>query len=331
MTSLSNKNVLVTGAAGFIGSHVVERLVEEGAHVRAFIRYTSQSHLGWLSDLRPKTLSEIEIVRGDLRDASAVLDATRGIQIVIHLGALIGIPYSYVHPRETAETNVLGTLNVLMAIRESSGVERLIHTSTSEVYGTAQYVPIDEKHPLQAQSPYSASKIGADKLVESFHTAYGLPVTTLRLFNTYGPRQSARAVIPTIVTQALKGSDLSLGSTTPIRDLTYVTDTAEAFLQASVASGLEGKTIHLGTGVGSTIGEVVKLTGKILKKSLTTRVDPARVRPPQSEVERLISDNRLAKQLLHWSPKTALEDGLDKTVAWIRSHLDHYKSGQYEI
>jgi len=321
----------VTGAGGFIGSHLVERLTDLGAKVRAFVRYTSRANIGWLSSLSPQMLSKIHIVRGDLKDASAVKAAVSDMEIVFHLGALIGIPYSYVAPRETAETNLMGTLNVLMAIREVPSVERLIHTSTSEVYGTAQVVPMDEKHPLCAQSPYSATKIGADKLVESFYSSFALPSVILRPFNTFGPRQSARAVIPAIVTQALKGNEILLGSTTPIRDLTYVSDTVDGFVKAAQTPGIEGRTINLGSGVGVSIEEVVEKVGTCLGKRLTIHSDEARLRPAKSEVERLISNFEIAKNLLHWSPQVSLDSGLKMTIEWISKNLHLYKIGAYEV
>ncbi len=323
------KSVVVTGAGGFIGSHLIERLVELGAKVRAFVRYTSRPQAGFLDDLPPDTRRAIEIVRGDLRDFNAVLDATQGASVVFHLGALIGIPYSYVHPRETIETNVLGTLNVLMAGRIHA-VERIIHTSSSEVYGTARYAPIDENHPLQGQSPYSASKIGADKIAESFFDSYDLPVVIVRPFNTYGPRQSARAVIPTIITQALSGEEIRLGNLAPRRDFTYVTDTVEGFIIAAECEKAVGRTINLGASAEISIGDLVEKIGTILGRKLQVRQDVIRQRPTSSEVERLISDNRLARELLGWQPQVTLDDGLRRTVEWVSSHLHLYQIGRYE-
>lgn len=325
-----NKKVLVTGAGGFIGSHLVERLVEAGASVRAFVHYNSRADPGLLRMAVPENLSRIELVGGDLRDADAIRAAVKGCQFVFHLGALISIPYSYLHPAEVVESNFMGTLNVLMACRDFE-VERLVHTSTSEVYGTALKPMIDESHPLQGQSPYSASKIGADKLAESFHCTYDLPVVTVRPFNTYGPRQSARAVIPTIITQAIAGSTIRLGSLDTIRDFTYVDDTVNGFLCAAMAGNVEGCTFNLGTGEAVSIGD---LSAKIIQKVGThvkVKADAARLRPRKSEVKRLLSDNSLAREKLGWNPVVSLDDGLDKTIFWIKENLNHYRVGIYEL
>lgn len=322
--------MLVTGAGGFIGSHLVERLVSEGASVRAFVRYNSRGDAGLLRLVPTEVLRQVQIVAGDIRDSDAIHKAVEGRQVVFHLGALISIPYSYLHPLEVAETNVLGTLNVLIACRELK-VDRLIHTSTSEVYGTAQRVPIDENHPLQGQSPYSASKIGADKLAESFFYAYNLPVMTVRPFNTFGPRQSARAVIPTIITQAIAQSVIRLGNLETTRDFTYVDDTVDGFVKAAEASGVEGKTINLGTGsdikIGALVEKIIHLTGS----SAHVEIDAARLRPVDSEVQRLLSNNALAYITLGWAPKTGLDDGLKQTVEWIKEHLHLYRIGSYEF
>jgi len=328
------KQVLVTGAGGFIASHLVEALAAGGARVRAFVRYNSRGDPGLLRMIPKEVLSKVEVMAGDLRDLPAVQGAVRGCSHVFHLGALISIPYSYVHPAEVVETNVMGTLNVLMAAAEAAGVEgieRLVHTSSSEVYGTALRVPIDEEHPLQGQSPYSASKIGADKLAESFYRAYDLPVVTLRPFNTYGPRQSARAVIPTIITQALSGDTITLGNLEARRDLTYVSDTVEAFLKVAQVEGVEGETINLGTGSEASVGELAEIVGKLLGRRVTVRVDEARLRPEKSEVERLLADNRRAMELIGWAPQVGLRDGLGRTIEWIRGHMEHYLPGQYQI
>lgn len=330
MTTRLQGKVLVTGAGGFIGSHLVERLVQMGLEVRAFVRYTSRPQAGFLDISSREVRSAIEFVRGDLRDSHAVREAVRGMDLVFHLGALIGIPYSYVHPRETIETNVTGTLNVLMAARETS-ITRVVHTSSSEVYGTARYVPIDEEHPLQGQSPYAASKIGADKIAESFYLSYGLPVVTLRPFNTYGPRQSARAVIPTIITQGLVGEEIALGNLSPRRDLTYVSDTVEGFVKAAASQGAEGQTINLGTSSETSIGDLVKKIGQLMGKTLHVRIDAVRQRPSDSEVERLLSDNSRAIKILGWQPKVSLEQGLQQTIHWVAEHLDSYRIGGYEI
>ncbi len=326
----SQQTVLVTGAGGFIGSHLVERLAALGVRVRAFIRYTSRPQAGFLDTLDQKMRASIEIVRGDLRDYDAIVQAMRGTAVVFHLGALIGIPYSYVHPRETIDTNVTGTMNVLMAAREC-GVGRIIHTSSSEVFGTARYAPIDENHPLQAQSPYSASKIGADKIAESFSDSYNLPVVILRPFNTYGPRQSARAVIPTIITQALADEEITLGNLTPRRDFTYVTDTVEGFIKAAECEAAIGRTINLGTSTEVSVGDLVGKIGAILGKELRVLQDVMRQRPTGSEVDRLISDNRLARELLGWQPSVLLDKGLARTVEWVSQNLNSYRVGNYEI
>jgi len=324
-----NKNVLVTGAGGFIGSQLVEALLAAGAHVRAFIRYTSRGDPGFLNLIPAERSKQVEVISGDLRDMRAVYDAARNCELVYHLGALISIPYSYRHPAEVAEVNFMGTLNVLMACREL-GLPRLVHTSTSEVYGTARRAPIDEEHPLQGQSPYSASKIGADKLAESFYSAYGLPVVTVRPFNTYGPRQSARAVIPTIITQALAMNTIHLGSTTTIRDFTYVDDTVNGFLYTAMAKSVEGDTFNLGTGESVTIGELAEKIIQKVGNPVKVEVDASRLRPEKSEVMRLLSDNSLARERLGWSPNVNLDDGLERTIAWVRENLSHYRVGIYE-
>jgi NAD dependent epimerase/dehydratase len=323
------KNVLVTGAGGFIASHLVESLVERGARVRAFVRYNSRGDTGLLGQLSRAALDEVEVIAGDLRDLPAVQEAVRGMSHVFHLGALIAIPYSYLHPAEVVETNVLGTMNILLAARTYS-VERVIHTSTSEVYGTAIYTPIDEKHPLQGQSPYSASKIGADKLSESFYCAYNLPVVTIRPFNTYGPRQSARAVIPTIISQVLTGDTLHIGSLETRRDFTYVMDTVAGFLKCGEVSGIEGQTFNLGTGKEYTVGEIIEKVIQISGKEIEVVIDPARLRPQKSEVMRLLSDNSKARADLGWEPRVSMEEGLALTVAWIKAHLDLYHPERYQ-
>ncbi len=326
----ANKKVLVTGAGGFIGSHLTERLVEAGASVRAFVRYNSRADPGLLRMAAPETVSKLELVGGDLRDADAIRKAVEGCQFVFHLGALISIPYSYLHPVEVSESNFIGTLNVLLACHDL-GIQRLIHTSTSEVYGTALTPMIDESHPLQGQSPYSASKIGADKLAESFHCAYQVPVVTVRPFNTYGPRQSARAVIPTIITQAIAGNTIHLGNLSAIRDFTYVDDTVNGFLCAAVAKDVEGCTFNLGTGEAVSIGD---LSARIIQKvgnPVQVEVDAARLRPQKSEVRRLLSNNSLARERLDWSPLVGLDDGLERTISWIKENLNHYRVGIYEL
>jgi len=324
-----DKPVLVTGAGGFIGSHLAEALLTRGAQVRAFVRYTSRRDPGLLRDLSPGDFAGLEIIAGDLRDERAVRQAIQGCELVFHLGALISIPYSYQHPLEVAETNFMGSLNVLAACLDA-GVERLVHTSTSEVYGTARRVPIDEGHPLQGQSPYSASKIGADKLAESFYCAYGLPVVTVRPFNTYGPRQSARAVIPTIITQALASETIRLGNLETTRDFTYVDDTVRGFLLAAEAADVVGQTFNLGSGAEISIGDLAHKIIRILGRPVEVKLDRERLRPEASEVLRLLSDNSLAKQRLGWEPEFSLEQGLERTIAWVREHLDRYRVGSYE-
>lgn len=326
----ADKKVLVTGAGGFIGSHLVERLAGEGASVRAFVRYNSRADAGLLKLAPPEILSSIELIGGDLRDSDAVRKAVEGCRIVFHLGALISIPYSYYHPVEVAETNLMGTLNVLLACRDL-GVERLIHTSTSEVYGTAQRVPIDEAHPLQGQSPYSASKIGADKLAESFFCAFSVPVVTVRPFNTFGPRQSARAVIPTIITQVLARQSIRLGNLETTRDFTYVDDTVSGFLCAAQKEGIEGMTFNLGTGSEIAIGVLARTIIEKIGVPVSVELDQERLRPEGSEVMRLLSDNSRARSQLGWRPEVGLDEGLNRTIAWIRENLGNYRIGVYEL
>jgi dTDP-glucose 4,6-dehydratase len=326
--SWRGKRVLVTGAGGFIGSHLAERLVELGARTRALVHYRSDDSRGGLN--RSPSRGDLEIVAGDVRDRESVAAAMRDREVVFHLAALIGIPYSYHAPASYVQTNIEGTLNVVQAARHL-GVERLVHTSTSEVYGTVRYVPIDEAHPLQAQSPYAASKVGADKLVESFVCSFDLPAVTLRPFNTYGPRQSARAVITTIITQALAGPRVRLGNVHPTRDLNYVTDTVEAFVRAGTAPDALGQTINIGSGRELSVADVSRLIGTLLGKDLVLDVDEARVRPRGSEVERLVADASLAKRVLGWQPTISLEEGLQRTITWIREHHDDYRPGQYVV
>lgn len=317
--------MLVTGAGGFIGSHLVERLLAQGHEVRAFIRYTSRGSSGFLAGA---TGGAAEVVAGDLRDPEAVRGALKAMDAVIHLGALIGIPYSYVHPVETAQTNVLGTLNILTAARDL-GTGLVVHTSSSEVYGSARTVPIGEDHPLTAQSPYAASKIAADKLVESFWLSYQLPSVTIRPFNTYGPRQSPRAVIPTIVGQALWGSEIRLGNLHPTRDFTYVADTVDAFVRALVTPAAIGRTVNLGTSTEISIGDLARQVCAVLGVERRVVLDHQRVRRQGSEVERLVSDNRMAKALLEWAPRTDLKTGLTATVEWLRNHRDQLDPAIY--
>jgi dTDP-glucose 4,6-dehydratase len=326
----TNKKVLVTGAGGFIASHLVERLVREGAQVRAFLRYNSRNDVGMLRLIPADVFSQVEIIHGDLRDSEAVRGAVKGVDTVFHLGALIAIPYSYVHPREVIDVNIMGTMNVLMAARDL-GVRRVVHTSTSEVYGTARYVPIDEAHPLQGQSPYSASKIGADKIAESFYRSFELPVVTLRPFNTYGPRQSMRAVIPTIITQTLTRDEIKLGSLEPSRDFTFVTDTANGFLRIAEAENVLGEEINLGNDNTIRIGDLVEKIFGIVGKSPKVITDAQRIRPGKSEVMKLWASNEKAKKMIGWEPRVKLDEGLRATVEWIAAHLDLYKPDQYTV
>lgn len=311
--------VLVTGAGGFIGGHLAAELTRRGAKVRALLRYTSRGDRGTLGWLPAEIQREVETFFGDLRDVESVQHATRGMRTVFHLGAQIAIPYSYVNPRDFFETNVLGTLNVAQAAL-AAGVERLVHTSTSEVYGSAQTVPITETHPLEAQSPYAASKIGADKLMDSFHRSYGLPVVTVRPFNTYGPHQSPRAIVPTIVGQALAGDRVRLGALEPRRDLTYVSDTVAGFLSAAEVPEAIGRTIQLGTGDAVSVAEIVDAVAAQLGRPLRVELDPERLRPAASEVQLLVSDPGMARELIGWNPAVGLRAGLAETIAWMQRH-----------
>lgn len=325
---ITGKKVLVTGAAGFIGSHLTQQLLLSGAKVRAFVRYNSMNSHGFLEQLPPEQRSEIEVVTGDLRDPHAVHEAVRGTEIVFHLGALISIPYSYQHPTDVVQTNVMGTLNVLQAVR-NVGIARMVHTSTSEVYGTAQYVPIDEFHPLQGQSPYSASKIAADKIVESFHRSYHTPVVTIRPFNAYGPRQSMRAVIPTIINQALNGSEIVLGNLSVTRDFTFVEDTARAFICAAMSDEAVGEVFNVGSGFDISIQDLVQIILRLVGRNLPVRVDDTRLRPEKSEVRRLLADSSRAAKVLQWRPAVPLEEGLRRTLEWIRRHQHLYRWDRY--
>ncbi len=326
----SGREVLVTGAGGFIGSHLTERLAREGARVRAFVRYNSRGDVGLLGLLAPELFSQLNVIAGDLRDVEAMRQAVRGVDTVFHLGALIAIPYSYLHPREVVETNVMGTLNLLMAVREY-GVRRMVHTSTSEVYGTAQYVPIDEVHPLQGQSPYSASKIGADKVVESFYCSFETPVATLRPFNTYGPRQSARAVIPTIISQALSRDEIHLGALSPMRDFIFVEDTVRGFLRMAEAEKAVGQQINVGAGDCIAIGDLADRVLQLVGRDLPIVTEEKRLRPSKSEVMRLHASNAKARDLLGWEPRVSLDEGLARTIDWIRENLGRYRPDVYEV
>ena len=326
-----NNKVLVTGAGGFIGSHLTEELVRRGYPVKAMVHYNSSGQWGWLDTLDRSTLDQIEIFPADIRDPHAVSRAVRGCHTVYHLAALIAIPYSYIAPASYISTNVNGTLNVLEACRDYE-VSRIVHTSTSETYGSAQYVPIDERHPIVGQSPYSASKIAADKLVESFHLSFDMPVVTIRPFNTFGPRQSARAVIPTIISQALSGAEqISLGSLEPVREFSYVKDTAAGFIAGALADTAVGRTFNIGPGKGVSIGKLAELLLQACDSKARIVCDPQRVRPKNSEVQRLISDNQQALSLLDWQPKFTLTQGIEETVAWMRNNLHRYKPAIYNV
>lgn len=323
-----DKRVLVTGAGGFIGSHLTEHLVGRGARVRALVHYNALGSRGWLD--KSPCVGHCEVVAGDITDQESVDRAIRDREIVFHLAALIAIPYSYAAPALFLRTNAEGTLSVLQATRKFE-VERVIHTSTSEVYGTARYVPIDEVHPLQGQSPYSASKIAADKLAEAFFCSFDLPVVTVRPFNTFGPRQSARAVIPTIMTQCLTGGTVRLGSLHPTRDLNFVDNIVEGFLAAAECPDAVGQTINLGSGREISIENLARLIARLTGVKMEIVQQSERLRPEKSEVDRLLADNSLAKSLLKWKPQVSLEEGLEKTLDWLKEHLDQYKPDVYAI
>jgi NAD dependent epimerase/dehydratase len=327
---MASGKALVTGAGGFIGGHLVARLVRDGAQVRALCRYNSRNDRGTLDWLPSEIVDEVEVVLGELRDIESVTKAAEGADTIFHLGALIAIPYSYVNPRDFFEVNVLGTMNVAQAAL-AAGARRVIHTSTSEVYGSARAVPITEEHPLEPQSPYAASKLGGDKLMDAWHRSYDLPVTVLRPFNTYGPHQSARAVLPTIISQALAGDIVRLGSTHPRRDLTYVDDTTAGFVAAAQSDAAIGRTIQLGTNHDVSIGELVTAVGEVVGRELEVETDPARIRPEGSEVERLISSPALAEELMGWRPEVDLHEGLRRTIEWIQANQDRFRTDHYVI
>ena len=324
----NNKNVLVTGAGGFIGSHLTEKLIELGATVTALVHYNALGTWGWLDESPYK--NDIKVIAGDITDRDSVQNAVKGNEIVFHLAALIAIPYSYRAPASYIRANIDGTLNILSAA-QALGVERVVHTSTSEVYGTAKYVPITEQHPLQGQSPYSATKIGADKIAESFYLSYNVPVVTIRPFNTFGPRQSARAIIPTIITQCLSGGVVKIGALHPTRDLNYVQNTVNGFVLAGKEPKAVGQTINLGSGKEISIGDLAKMIAGKLGKSLQIEQDDSRLRPPGSEVERLLADNRLARELLGWEPVIDLSRGLDITIEWLKKNIHKYRPGVYTV
>ncbi|WP_199616753.1 NAD-dependent 4,6-dehydratase LegB [Paenibacillus alkalitolerans] len=331
------KTIFVTGADGFIGSHLTETLVREGYNVRAFVLYNSLGSWGWLDHADKDVKTSLDVVLGDIRDPHGVKQAMKGCDAVLHLAALIAIPYSYHSPDTYVDTNIKGTLNVLQAARELD-VSKVVHTSTSEVYGTARFVPITEEHPLQGQSPYSASKIGADQMAMSFYLSFGTPVSIIRPFNTYGPRQSARAVIPTVITQIASGKrSIRLGSLHPTRDFNYVTDTVSGFIQMMESEQAVGETVNIGSNYEISIGETVEMIADIMETQIRIESDERRLRPEKSEVERLWADNSKAKQLIGWEPRFAgkegLRRGLEETIRWFSEpkHLEMYKTGMYTI
>jgi len=324
----NGRKVLVTGAGGFVGSHLCEVLVGQGAQVTAMIRYTGRADWGNLEHLPAERKQALRVVAGNIEDPHFVLRCVEGQDVVFHLAALITIPYSYVAPTSYVRTNVEGTVNVLEAARFHR-TPRIVHTSTSETYGTAQYTPIDEKHPMQGQSPYSASKIGADKIVESYWRSFQVPVATLRPFNTYGPRQSARAVIPTIISQALTQKQVRLGDLRPVRDLTFVRDTVEAFMAIAGCDAALGETVNAGYGKGITMGDLAQLVLSLMGRQVPLVTEAERVRPENSEVFQLLADNRKALSLLGWAPRTSLHDGLAEVIAFVEGHLDLFKPEIY--
>ncbi|PKP46147.1 MAG: NAD-dependent dehydratase [Bacteroidetes bacterium HGW-Bacteroidetes-12] len=331
--NLINKKILVTGADGFIGSHLVETLVDKGYDVKAFVYYNSFNSWGWLDTFPKEKLEKIEIFTGDIRDPNGVRTAIKGCDVVFHLAALIAIPYSYHSPDSYVDTNIKGTLNVLQACRDL-GVEKLLVTSTSEVYGTALYVPIDEKHPKQGQSPYSATKIGADYMAESFYRSFDLPVTTVRPFNTFGPRQSARAVIPTIITQLLSGkTEIKLGAIHPTRDLLFVKDTVNGFVEIAKSDLTNGQEINIATNSEISIGDLAQELINKINPQAKLVTDEERLRPEKSEVERLFGDNTKIKQLTNWKPSYTLDKGLTETIAWFsqKENLAQYKVDIYNV
>jgi NAD dependent epimerase/dehydratase len=330
---LNKKNVLVTGSDGFIGSHLVEGLLDEGCKVRAFTYYNSFNSWGWLDSLEPEKQDKIDVFTGDIRDPNGIRKAMEGIDVVFHLAALIGIPFSYHSPDSYVDTNIKGTLNVLQSARDL-GVTKVLVTSTSEVYGTARYVPIDENHPFQGQSPYSATKIGADRIAESFYRSFGLPVTIVRPFNTYGPRQSARAIIPTTITQLLAGKkEIKLGSLHPTRDLTYVKDTVKGFIDVAASEKTNGQEINICTETEISIGDLAGKMIAMIDPKATVVMDTERVRPEKSEVERLFGSKKKIKELTGWTPEYTLEEGLKETIEWFRQkdNMRKYKPDVYNV
>ena len=330
MFAWDKKKVLVTGAGGFIGSHLTERLFELGAKIRAFVRYTSRSDEGFIKYFSDDLRNDMDIVYGDIRELETVVKAIDGVDIIFNLAALVGIPYSYIHPQEVIEANTIGTLNILMAARDA-GIEKLVQTSTSEVYGTARYVPINEDHPKQPQSPYSASKIAADAIALSFYHSIDLPGAVIRPFNTYGPRQSDRAVIPSIISQALTKDRLTLGNMTPTRDFTFVTDTAEGFIKVAESEKSVGMEINIGSGREISIEDLTRKIISLVGRDIVVEHDKERLRPAHSEVERLCADNTRARDLLGWLPKISLTHGLEETISFIKSNPGFYDPDKYRV
>ncbi len=335
--ALSGKKMMVTGADGFIGSHLTETLVREGHSVRAFVCYNALNTWGWLDDSEPEIKDALEVVAGDIRDPHGVLSAMKGVDVVFHLAALIAIPYSYYYPESYFDTNIKGTLNVLQAAR-TLGTEKIVQTSTSEVYGTAQYVPIPETHPLNAQSPYAASKIGADQMALAFHRAFGTPVTVIRPFNTYGPRQSNRAVIPTIITQIAQGArKIRLGALTPTRDFNYIKDTVRGFIAVAETPGTVGEVVNIGSGFEVSVGETAEIIAALMGATIEIETDAQRLRPEKSEVQRLCADTAKARRLFGWRPDygglAGFRRGLAQTIAWFNdpNNLKRYKTGRYDL
>jgi len=330
MYNWKGKKVLVTGAGGFMGSHLTESLVKKGARVTAFVRYNSRNDPGCIKMVSQEIKDSMRIVYGDLRELETLRKAMKGNSVIFNLAALVGIPYSYIHPNEVVETNTIGTLNVLTAARVE-GIEKFVQTSTSEVYGSARYIPIDEKHPKQPQSPYSASKIASDAIALSYYYAFNLPVTIIRPFNTYGPRQSARAVIPTIITQALTNQGLKLGNTRSTRDFTFISDTVEGFVKIAESENSIGQEINIGSSFEISIYDLAKKIISILGRDVKLIEDKLRIRPQKSEVERLFCDNSKAFKIIKWKPKISLEEGLIKTIEWIQNSMNLYDPGKYQV
>lgn len=329
--NLKGKHVLVTGADGFIGSHLVQRLLKEGAQVRAFVYYNSFNSWGWLDSFSKSQLKKIDIFTGDIRDPNGVLEATKGIDVIFHLAALIGIPFSYHSPDSYVDTNIKGTLNVLQAAKKEN-VKRIIHTSTSEVYGTAQYAPISEDHPINPQSPYAATKSAADSLVLSFYRSFDLPVTILRPFNTFGPRQSARAIIPTIISQIYSGkTSIKIGNLDAVRDFNYVENTVDAFIKVAATRKTIGQVLNTGSNVEISIGALIDMTQSITRKKIKVIVEKARLRPEKSEVGRLICDPSKIKDMCGWKSQTSLEKGLKLTCMWIKKNINQFKTEIYNV